>query len=168
MADQLPDAAALPLFDYRDESGNLVPLDSGVDPLPRKITEYRVDPANWEEYEIEPTIEGILTTSLRALKCKMCLGTTHGETRCPGEACVDAFRRTVCVPAENMIEIRDAGAMGLGAFAKVAIPRGTPLGEYLGELLPLASEPEDDDYAMEVSNRATSSSMQFGNWTVST
>lgn len=36
-----------------------------------------------------------------------------------------------------MIEIRDAAPLGKGVFATQAIAKGTQLGEYLGELLPL-------------------------------
>lgn len=36
-----------------------------------------------------------------------------------------------------MIEIRDAGAMGFGVFARVNIPPNQWLGEYIGEIRPI-------------------------------
>lgn len=38
-------ADTLPLFQYRDTNGQLQTLDSGVNPLPRVIREYRIDHA---------------------------------------------------------------------------------------------------------------------------
>lgn len=47
--------------------------------------------------------------------------------------------------AEAKIEIRDTGAMGKGVFATGRIRHGTILGEYLGELLPLETAPDESD-----------------------
>lgn len=45
-----------------------------------------------------------------------------------------------------MVEIRDAGSLGKGVFAKAGIARRTVLGEYLGELLPWSWPSDYEDY----------------------
>lgn len=39
-----PESTTLPLFQWKNAAGVIVDLDTGVTPLPRKITEYYVDP----------------------------------------------------------------------------------------------------------------------------
>ncbi|KAL1858115.1 hypothetical protein Daus18300_010116 [Diaporthe australafricana] len=68
-----------------------------------------------------------------------------------------------------MIEIRDAGAMGLGVFATVAIPQNQWLGEYIGEIRP-TNAPIDlnDPYTFVLGNDSPVciiTSRDFGNWT---
>ncbi|KAF3770479.1 zinc-finger protein [Cryphonectria parasitica EP155] len=146
----VPEESTAPglLFQWRDEHGNLQPLGSGYDILPVKISEYLASRQDWAGSS-SPTVEGLLARNSLSMHCR---------------PCVDEFRRTVSIPAEEMVEIRDAGIMGMGAFAKVAIPKGTPLGEYLGELLPANLSLKDDLFSFSISDRVQCTAMQFGNW----
>lgn len=59
---------------------------------------------------------------------------------------MDAFRVRVDEAEANLVEIRDAGPLGKGVFAKQDIPRRTELGEYLGELRPWTWPSDYEDY----------------------
>ncbi|KAK2604089.1 hypothetical protein N8I77_007047 [Diaporthe amygdali] len=65
-----------------------------------------------------------------------------------------------------MVEIRGAGLMGKGIFAKIDIEQDTLLGEYLGELLPL-NAPQDnmDAYQFTLDNICIITARDYGNWT---
>lgn len=56
--------------------------------------------------------------------------------QCYHEQCVDNFRTIAAYAESVLIEIREAGVLGKGAFAKADIPQYQLLGEYLGELIP--------------------------------
>jgi hypothetical protein len=62
------------------------------------------------------------------------------EFNCGGAACVDHFSRLAECAEKNMVEIRNAGKLGLGVFARRDIPQGQVLGEYLGQILPFDEE----------------------------
>lgn len=58
-------------------------------------------------------------------------------------ACVNWFKNEAGRVDRDVVEIREAGVLGKGAFAKADIPKYQLLGEYLGELVP--EELADDD-----------------------
>lgn len=171
-----PDSSPLPHFEWTDSEGTLRPIATTVDdPAPRKITEYHINPVNWVTLE-RYTPDEILSPESAHVVCKVCNGglykdgkSNRGVPPCPGTPCVETFRREACEPAEKLVEIRETARMGLGVFAKVDIPRGTWLGEYLGELFPYDAEvfPLDGDmYVFNIQQTAQCSARQFGNWTV--
>lgn len=59
--------------------------------------------------------------------------------------CVDWFKRQATLVDNDLVEIREAGDLGKGAFAKIDIPKYQLLGEYLGELVPEAWADDDTD-----------------------
>lgn len=59
--------------------------------------------------------------------------------------CVDRFKRQADIADKELVEIREAGDLGKGAFAKVDIPKYQLLGEYLGELVPEGLADDDTD-----------------------
>lgn len=63
------------------------------------------------------------------------------------------------------MEVRDAGAMGMGIFAKRAIEKDTLLCEYTGRLLPInpAQSPTDSTYTWHVTETCRVDSAEYGN-----
>lgn len=176
MGSNQPDPSPLPHFEWTDSEGTLHLVATTVDgPAPRKITEYHINPANWTTLE-RYTPDEILSPESAQSVCKVCNGGLYegGDSNpdvppCPGTPCVETFRREACEPAEKLVEIRATARMGLGVFAKVDIPRGTWLGEYLGELFPYEADVlslDGDMYVFSIQNSAQCSARQFGNWTV--
>lgn len=92
----------------------------------------------------------MVNTNYEDHTCAICrnkgLSLEEGGESCPGQQCVDAFRVQADAAEANLVEIRDAGALGLGAFARQDIARRTVLGEYLGELLPWTWPDDAEDY----------------------
>lgn len=75
---------------------------------------------------------------------------------CPGKQCVAIYKAFLASNEAKYLEIRDAGAMGMGVFATQAIKKGTILCEYTGRLFPLDAAvfpPDDGAYTWHVSGR---------------
>lgn len=69
----------------------------------------------------------------------------RGTSECSYMKCVDRFKRQADIADKELVEIREAGDLGKGAFAKVDIPKYQLLGEYLGELVPEGLADDDTD-----------------------
>lgn len=162
-----PEATTLPpSVEYRHTAGHVTPYNTGPAPLVRKITEYHVDPAKWTFLpQHERTVDGVLGHNI--LPDRLCGICGAIAVACPGQACVDVFRARITAYGDRVIEIRDAGALGKGAFATKDIPAGAWLGEYLGEILPHGFPLTNGQaaYAFHVEDRYSVESREFRNWT---
>lgn len=69
----------------------------------------------------------------------------RGTSECSYIKCVDRFKRQADIADKELVEVREAGDLGKGAFAKVDIPKYQLLGEYLGELVPEGLADDDTD-----------------------
>jgi len=101
-----------------------------------------------DEYT-KPNIQTKLpTTAIRRIsprakadKKRNCLecGALYDTSETCDQRCFVEFHNTTLQPAKNLLELRDAGAMGYGVFVKKGckVPANIFLGAYLGELLPM-------------------------------
>lgn len=132
---------------------------------PRQISEYLLDPENWESV-LPPnqiTVEGILGQRLQLYKCIFCW---QRGRECWGEPCLNWWQVTNRRKTAASIELRDTGGpMGLGVFAKASIARGAFLDDYVGELLPVGMWYPGDRYAFDLPGIGRCTSRQYGNWT---
>ena len=102
------------------------------------------------------TVGNIICQNYENTRCVFCgnvgVSRRRGVDQCRQVECVVGFRREADRVESDLIEIRGAGAMGKGVFAKADISRFQLLGEYLGELLP-CSTPEDTSDAYQFNLR---------------
>lgn len=162
---QLPDPSTLDKF-LCQGFGDASPLYvEQPQPTPRQISEYLVDPENWEGV-LPPdqiTVEGILGQRLQQYKCIFCW---HRGRECWGEPCLNWWQVTNRRKTAVRIELRDTGGpMGLGVFAKAFIGRGTFLDDYVGELLPGSMWYPGDRYAFDLPGIGRCTAREYGNWT---
>lgn len=94
--------------------------------------------------------------------CEVC-----GElgNACAGKECIDFYKHFLAGNEAKYLEIRDAGAMGKGVFAKQNIKKGTDLCEYTGRLRPLdpVTFPRDLSYIWDVDGTCSVDSAVYGN-----
>ncbi|ROW02425.1 hypothetical protein VMCG_06032 [Cytospora schulzeri] len=132
----LPHPNSLSLFRYRNAGGKQVAL-MGKKPYPREIDDYVLDATKWTAMA-NPSVNKVLRADPK--KCKLrCEACDEKARKCDGQACI-------------------------GVFAKTAIPDGTVLGEYLGELVPSGQIPARDQYGFDY-EVAGCTGRRFGNIT---
>lgn len=157
------------MFQYKDAANRTQTLNAGQPPIPRKVTEYRVEYYKWDAWEGDDwkNVDGILRSNLDDRHpCFIC--GSEGGTACgPNDNdCVTYFRTQISQPGEAKIEIRSTPNMGRGVYAKVDIPEDELLGEYLGELIPIDGYyGHDSAYVFEFDSFVSCDARQFGNWT---
>lgn len=88
-------------------------------------------------------MSSILGADIAGYQCEVC---DEVGPRCAGVPCTAAFQAQAAHATASYLEIRPAGAWGVGVFATRRIPRGTTLCEYTGRLLPFDG-PEEGDHA---------------------
>lgn len=108
------------------------------------------------------TVESILAADIDDMQCEVCDEVGHD---CHGAACIPVFKAQLAAQESRYLEIRHAGAMGLGIFAKRAIPKGTLLCEYTGRLMPIdfTHPPADPSYTWHVAGTCRVDSLVYGN-----
>lgn len=162
---QLPDPSTLERFVCQDFDNASRFYVEQPEPVPRQISEYVVNPENWENVlpPHQRTVEGILSQPLQLYKCIFCW--KRGR-ECWGEPCLTWWQTTMRRSAAAKIVLRDTGGpMGVGVFATKLIRRGTFLDDYVGELLPEHMWYPDDRYAFDLPGIGRCTSREYGNWT---
>lgn len=108
------------------------------------------------------TVESILGADIEGYQCEVC---DEVGSACQGAECVAIFQALLASREARYLEIREAGTVGMGMFAKRAIKKGTLVCEYTGRLMPIdfTDWPADSSYTWHVAGTCRVDSVVFGN-----
>lgn len=108
------------------------------------------------------TVEAILGADIAGFQCEVC--DEIGQA-CLGKECIAIYKAFLAGEEARYLEIRDAGIMGVGVYAKQNIKKGTILCEYTGRLCPIDPVvfPADCSYTWHLSGTCRVDSVVYGN-----